>query len=960
MVTLSWRVFLPVALLVVLWGMLWSKLDAGFLSGWPAYASPGAVNGIPDADADRVLGQNSMTTNTAGTSATTLQLPSGLAIGADERLWVVDYGNNRVVSWPNVSSFNSGAAADLVLGQTDLNSMVSASGPANFSAPESVAFDNNGALWVADTDHHRILRFAPPFSTGMSANLVLGQANFTAVDVNRGQSTPGANTLYFPRGLDFDSQGRLYVADTENSRVLRFTPPFTNGMNADLVLGQADFVHNSPNRVDGGATQNGLWSPTAVLLDGSDNLFVADRDNNRVLHFNAPLSTGQDAGGVLGKPDFTTAPARYADCQENTWSGGTLELSASSLSEPLDLALNLVGDLIVSDICFHRVLIYQDPTGSGDGVADFVYGQPDFVSGNANRGGGTGANTLSKPLAVIVDNQGSLLVADFNNHRVLAYDLSSAPTPTHTPTVTPSRTSTATPTSMQATATATPTAPAPTATATATSTAATPVTPPAGDSYETDNSCEQAKVIATDGAMQARTFHAVGDVDWVRFDATANTTYRINVEIPDDAPTDVNLEVYDSCAGALVDKFTDSFTPGVRLDITPPNSGTIYLRLANYDAAVAGAQVKYELTVKPLAAAPSKRALIIVAGRLHGTDRLQKNIHNVTNNVRTIFLQQGYAEENIRYLATAADLPGVYASPTKQNLRNAITVWAKEKVQPDGVLTLYMIDHGKPDLLYLDDTNGERLTPTELNDWLTELETAVPGAKINVIIEACQSGSFISQPQSISKAGRIVITSTNATFDAKASKDGAYFSDYFLTRLAQGYNLAASFGEAQQVAQLAYSPQEAWLDADGDSVANEFNDATLAAQRGFAYADTLGELWQPHIFSVQPPTDITNFSGVVTADVRDDKKVSQVWGIVYPPNYTPPATEQELQVELLPNFILTASDDENGYAGVYTGFNQPGIYRIVIQAEDSDGLRAHPVVIEVNNGSQVFLPLIMQ
>ncbi|MEZ4866397.1 MAG: C13 family peptidase [Caldilineaceae bacterium] len=544
----------------------------------------------------------------------------------------------------------------------------------------------------------------------------------------------------------------------------------------------------------------------------------------------------------------------------------------------------------------------------------------------------------------------------FTNDNNCTTSLTPTMTPTPTPTDSTPAPSTTTPT---ATATATTTG-APAATATATATPTSTTTPATGDSYETDDSCEAGKVIASDGASQVHTFHAVADVDWMRFEATANTTYRVEVDIPEDSPADVNLEVYSNCAGALLDKFTESFTPGVRMDLSPTASGPLYLRLANYDATVAGTQVRYQVTVTALTDAPSQRALIIVAGRLHGTDRLQRNIHNVTNNVRSIFLKQGYREENIYYLATDSDLPGYSQALTQANLENAITVWAKERVQPNGVLTLYLIDHGKPDVLYLDDLVGEQLTPDELNAMLDTLEADVPGVKINVIIEACQSGSFISAPQSISKEGRVIITSTDETFDAKASKDGAYFSDHLLTSLAQGYNLAASFGEAQQVARKAYAFQSAWLDANGNGVANEFADATLSAQRGFAYADTLGELWPPHIFSAQAPPAITDYSGMISADIRDDKKVDQVWAVVYPPDYTPPATAQELQAELLPNFILKATDEANHYAGIYTGFTQSGIYRIVIQAEDSDGLSARPLVIEVDNGSRLFLPLIMQ
>jgi hypothetical protein len=389
-----------------------------------------------------------------------------------------------------------------------------------------------------------------------------------------------------------------------------------------------------------------------------------------------------------------------------------------------------------------------------------------------------------------------------------------------------------------------------------------------------------------------------------------------------------------------------------------PASGQVYVRLANQDANVAGNQVRYTVSVRLLDPGAGNRALILVAGRLKGTDSLQKNIHNVTNAVYKLFQANGYSDDNIWYLATDATLPGYDAAVSKESLRTAITTWAKDKVGSDGVLTLYLMDHGSPDTFYLDELSGQRLTPDDLNTWLTALETAAPTVKINVFIEACQSGSFIVKPGSISKAGRVVITSSNDESDAKASKDGAYFSDHLLTWLHQGYNLSVAFDEASSVARTIFSLQGAMLDADGDSVPNEFTDSNTAAKRSFAYAGTLGSEWPPHIFSVQPPAAISNFRGVLVADVRDNVQVRQVWAIVYPPDYTAPPTGQELQAETLPTFLLTPLDNGNRYAGEFTGFTQAGVYRIVVQAEDNDGLVARPVVIEVRTGRQVFLPLV--
>jgi hypothetical protein len=442
----------------------------------------------------------------------------------------------------------------------------------------------------------------------------------------------------------------------------------------------------------------------------------------------------------------------------------------------------------------------------------------------------------------------------------------------------------------------------------------------------------------------------------VQFSATASTTYRVEVQVPNDAPTDVTLELYTDCERTPDERWTASFSPNVRLDFKAPASGPIYLRLLNYPDTLFGSQFRYQISVRPLDDSASNKALIIVAGRLRGGDKLQSNIHYVTGKVYDLYQKNGYSDENIFYLSTDPQLTGVDASATKANLRSALLDWAASRLQAEGVLTLYLMDHGNPELFYIDELNGQRLTPDELNEWLTELESKVSNLKSNIFIEACQSGSFIDLPGSISKTRRVVVTSTTAQNDAKASPAGAYFSDQFLTQLHQGYNLAASFSQGAQVARQAYRFQQAWLDADGDGAPNEFEDATLAAQRSFAYVGTLGGDWAPHIFSVQPPTTITNASGTIHADVRDDVKVSQVWAVVYPPDYQPPSDRRELQAETLPTFNLTPTGAPDIYAGVYPGFTQAGSYRIVVYATDNEGLSAFPRAITV--GSALYLPVI--
>lgn len=550
-------------------------------------------------------------------------------------------------------------------------------------------------------------------------------------------------------------------------------------------------------------------------------------------------------------------------------------------------------------------------------------------------------------LDTTLDDQTNGLTSDWSESIRIVLSDSATETPTSTPIP---------PTSTPGSSTTTPAPPI-----------NTPVTPspPQETEFEDNDSCADANPVLPNGAIQVHTFHDQGDTDWVSFDAEAGTTYRIEIASNIDSLADVNLELYTDCEQAPDQQEAPSFNPGVRLDFESPQGGPVYLRLKNFDVNLFGTDAAYTLSVRELIESDSNKALIILAGRLRGADRLQTNINEVSTSVYNLFQRNGYTDDNIYFLATDSTLPGYDVDATKDAMRLAITDWAPRHLSANGSLTLYLMDHGSPNLFYIDEASGQRMSPTDLNGWLDQLESAVPALKTNVFIEACQSGSFIDpEGGTISKPGRIIVTSTNAVNDAKASPGGAYFSDHFLTGLHLGETLATSFERGRTVAKSQYALQESWLDADGNGIPNEFSDAALSASRSFADVGTLASnQWPPHIFDVTLSGAIENFRGTIQADVRDDLKVAQVYAVVYPPDYVTEENIQELQAETLPNFNLTPTGADNTYAGIYPGFTLPGTYRILVYAVDSGGLVATPQEIEVvvggNDDGKLFLPLVV-
>lgn len=489
--------------------------------------------------------------------------------------------------------------------------------------------------------------------------------------------------------------------------------------------------------------------------------------------------------------------------------------------------------------------------------------------------------------------------------------------------------------------------------------------PVGGDAYEPDNVCERARGLLPDGTSQWHTFHQQGDADWAIVNMVAGATYLIEAMTPVDSLADVALELYDQCQGLPAEQQDLTFAPAVRLRYRAAVGGPVYLKLVNHSPSVFGEKISYELSVRMLSSAPEPGVLVLVAGRYEKVDSLQGNINSAAQSIHRLFLQHGYTEERIYFLTSTSGVPGSDAVTTQQNLEYAITKWARDRVGAGRPFTLYMVDHGNYDRFYLDFPNTQIVLPSQLDGWLSSLEQASPATKVNVIIDACYSGSFIDDSQhtygrqTVSKPGRVVITSTSATESAWASKSGTVFSDHFGSALDRGQSLLSGFQEASGVAQHVNSLQVPWLDDDGDSIANESTDGREAARRGFTSEDALNSNWPPYV--VQASVSITTElgQGEIRAQVVDDTAVARVWAVVYPPSYIPPSSPDKIVIDPLDSIDLVLQGDD-WYRSPKVDLDEAGTYRVIVYAEDYAGAEARPFSVMIDAGRPVFLPLLLR
>jgi len=141
-----------------------------------------------------------------------------------------------------------------------------AASSAPLNAPERVAFDSAGSLYIADTINNRIRKVSGGTITTVAGN---GSAGFS------GDGGPATSaSLFWPTGVAVDSAGNLYIADSWNNRIRKVA-----GGTITTVAGNGNGWFSG----DGGpATSASLGYPNDVAVDSSGDLYIADYWNNRI------------------------------------------------------------------------------------------------------------------------------------------------------------------------------------------------------------------------------------------------------------------------------------------------------------------------------------------------------------------------------------------------------------------------------------------------------------------------------------------------------------------------------------------------------------------------------------------------------------------------------------------------------------------------------------------------------
>ncbi len=348
---------------------------AAFATGMLAVG--GVIGALVPAGAAVAAGRSIATVAGNGTTAL-LDGPQGVAVDSAGNLYIADTAHNSVDVMPATTgtllgqSVTKGALATILTG---------------LAAPDAVAVDADGNLYVANSDANDVIKV----SARGAQSVFAGQAMNWGSSGDAGPATSAK--LGMPSGLAVDAAGDVFISDMDNQAVrevaARNSMQFIQSMTAGDIY----------------TVLRGVPGAAGLAVDGTGDLYVAEY---------------QDMGNkILKLAAGTSVPTTFAGTGTGGYSGDNGPATSAQLDWPFGVAADSAGDVYISDTwndCVRRV----DPSG----IITTVAGTCVFGSGAglpANYDGDGSPATLykvSSPAALAVDASGNLFIADQGNNRI--------------------------------------------------------------------------------------------------------------------------------------------------------------------------------------------------------------------------------------------------------------------------------------------------------------------------------------------------------------------------------------------------------------------------------------------------------------------------------------------------------------------------------------------------------------
>ena len=307
----------------------------------------------------------------------TLNFPAGLALDKNNNLYIADRNNHRIrkVSPEGIITTVVGTGVMGFSGDGERALQ------AQLNLPSDVEMGPGDEIYISDRSNNRIRKVD---EHGIITTVAgIGIAGFG------GDFGPAKKAfLKYPFGIGLDQKGNLYIADRGNNRVRKVD---SLGI---ITTFAGDSMHSFGGDY-GPASHSNLAYPTDVAADGEGNIYIADRNNNRIRKI--------DELGVI-----TT----FMGVGKTEFNGDNEIAPETSLHLPLAIALHPDNRLLVVDRSHFRIRSvglknYAVETIAGNGRSLF----------KGDGGPGPGA-TLNTPSGIVIDSKNNILFADLQHHRI--------------------------------------------------------------------------------------------------------------------------------------------------------------------------------------------------------------------------------------------------------------------------------------------------------------------------------------------------------------------------------------------------------------------------------------------------------------------------------------------------------------------------------------------------------------
>ena len=212
-------------------------------------------------------GNSGLTDGTGGNAR--FNAPEGLALDTSGNVYVADTWNHTIRKVTSAGAVTTLAGLPGCYGDLDSAADGAGTNNARFYCPSGVAVDASGNVYVADTRNHTIRQVTP-------AGVVRTLAGLAGVWGNS-DGTNGNARFYEPEGVSVDSSGNLYVLDSGNHTLRKVTPAGTN-----WVVSTIAGLPCLSGSADGVGTNAQFFFPAGLGINNANSFAVADWGNNTI------------------------------------------------------------------------------------------------------------------------------------------------------------------------------------------------------------------------------------------------------------------------------------------------------------------------------------------------------------------------------------------------------------------------------------------------------------------------------------------------------------------------------------------------------------------------------------------------------------------------------------------------------------------------------------------------------